>query len=108
MEYKDRKTLQEAYQLIFEGKVPECPCATGKKCMKKKCTCKVCVKSKSLKESHESEFSDEKDLNNETIKAGMAILQRFAAEEITSLQAAQEFDELYKGQSRTPPAWAAN
>jgi len=120
MEYKDSKTLQEAYQLIFEGKKPPCPCTIGKKCMKKECKCPKCVKA--LKESTDPNASAQGPIetnmagevpvhtqvgvDDPTIQAGMAILQRYASGEIKSLQAAQEFDELYKGTSQTPPVEA--
>lgn len=115
MEYKDSKSLQEAYQLIFEGKNPPCPCTMGKKCRKKDCSCPKCVKA--LKESADSNTSGQEPshssmsqatpgVEDPTIQAGMAILQRYASDEIGSLQAAQEFDELYKGTSKTPPVEA--
>ena len=46
MNYKDREALEQAYNLILEGKgegVP-CPCTTGKKCKKEGCECKKCKK----------------------------------------------------------------
>ena len=51
MIFKDTELLSNLYagivkqQLLNEAKEPCCPCTEGKKCTKKGCDCKACVKS---------------------------------------------------------------
>ena len=51
MIFKDTELLSNLYagivkqQLLNEAKEPCCPCTEGKKCTKKGCNCKACVKS---------------------------------------------------------------
>lgn len=112
MEYKDRQTLQDAYQLIFEGKQPPCPCTMGKKCTKKGCECKACCKS--LKESQEGGMpptagaasraganpgvnnAQGEPLDDQEMQEAMAILNQYAQGDITNLEAAKMIDDLYK------------
>ena len=96
MDYKDSKTLQDAYQLIFEGKQPPCPCTVGKKCTKKDCPCPKCKKAKALKESHGGEASRGEPLSDPQMQEAMAILNQYAQGDITNLEAAKMIDDLYK------------
>jgi len=51
MRSKLQVQLEEAYQLVLEGKGAPCPCTMGKKCTKKGCKdCKACQKQKSMNE----------------------------------------------------------
>ena len=61
MDYKDRQSLEQAYELILEGKAETpCPCTVGKKCKNPKCTCSKCKKEKAkmMKEGAETNKAD--------------------------------------------------
>lgn len=93
MNYKDRTSLEDAYQLIFEGKAP-CPCTMGKKCKNDDCECKVCKKDKQKMMKEGASVGEPVD--DAKMQEAMAILQQYAQGDITNLEAAKMFDELYK------------
>lgn len=100
MSYKFQSQLEEIYQLISEGKEAPCPCTLGKKCTKKDCKCPKCKKA--LKESH-GEDSKEKLLGDPQMQEAMAILNQYAQGDITNLEAAKMFKDLYeKGAGHGP------
>jgi hypothetical protein len=98
MNYKDRSYLEDAYQLIFEGKQPPCPCTIGKKCNKKGCDCPKCKKA--LKESQDN---DESLLSDPQMQDALAILNQYTQGDITNTEAAKLFKDLYeKGAGHGP------
>lgn len=93
--------LEDAYQLVLEGKGTPCPCTMGKKCMKNKRDCKDCKAA--LKESHDDEDHKEKLLSDPKMQQSMSILNQYAQGDITNLEAAQMFKDLYeKGADHGP------
>jgi hypothetical protein len=104
MKYKDTVSLQDAYQLIFEGKAP-CPCTVGKHCKNDECDCKVCKKDKQkmMKEGASVEDRDSESLSDPQMQEAMAILQQYAQKDITNLEAAKMFKDLFeKGAGQGP------
>jgi hypothetical protein len=96
MKSKIQVQLEDAYQLVCEGKGAPCPCTMGKKCTKKECDCKACKKS--LKESH-----GEDHMSDPQMQEAMAILNQYAQGDITNTEAAKMFKDLYeKGAGRGP------
>jgi len=118
MRDKSQILLEEAYSLIQEAAKP-CPCLQKNgKCTKKGCKCPKCLarKKKTVKEDWdprwetgegesledtdsspvEQEDPKEKLLSNATIQKGMAILHQYQHGDISNLEAAALFDDLYK------------
>lgn len=100
MNYKDRSYLENAYQLIFEGKGAPCPCTMGKKCTKRNCDCSRCKKA--LKESQD-EDSQKSLISDPQMQEALAILNQYAQGDITNTEAAKMFKDLYeKGAGHGP------
>lgn len=117
MRTKDLILMEQAYQTILEAKKElPCPCTVGKKCKEEKCPCTKCKKSKSkmMKEMsdedmtdgmlHTPEDSGEQDpLDDSQMQDAMSILQQYAQGDITNLEAAKMFKDLYeKGAGHGP------
>ena len=101
MRTKDFISMEQAYQVILEAKESPCPCTVGKKCKKEDCDCTKCKKDKTVKEMHE-EDPKEKHLSDPKIQKGMSILQQYAQGDISNLEAAQMFKDLYENGSEGP------
>jgi hypothetical protein len=119
MRDKSQILLEEAYSLIQEAAKP-CPCLQKNgKCLKKGCKCPKCLarKKKTVKEdwdprwetgdeetpeASEVEQKDSKEdlLSDPIIQQGMAILHQYQHGDISNLEAAKLFQDLYKSSKK--------
>lgn len=104
MRTQDYILMEQAYVNILEGKeTPPCPCTVGKKCKKTKCPCTKCKKDKSKMMKEDNEEGSNDSLSDPQMQEAMAILNQYAQGDISNVEAANMFKDLYeKGAGHSP------